>query len=185
MRITNLENRVTNIENQLPNFLRKVTPIPGYNPLYISGGVAANVRMYNITPIDDNNIRFYYIQFNDIWGSPGFQSDIAPLPRTLGHFNWVLPYPFAVSGLGNTYQLIIEVYAGFRLKLVSGSRPEGRDYIGFLLVGNASSAGPNEEDIESMPVEDLCKMVRKLQFEVNQLNNKQTTETEKECSDKK
>jgi hypothetical protein len=42
----------------------------------------------------------------------------------------------------------------------------------YIIIGNASSPGPlDEENIEKIPVEDLRKMVRKLQFQVNQLNN--------------
>jgi hypothetical protein len=170
--VNNLESRVTNIENDLPNFLRKVTPIPGYDPYYIGGGVAAYVWLYNITPIDDNNIRFYYVQFNDIYGSPGFESNVVPLPRTFGNFIWALPHePYAVSGKGNSFKLIIEGNTGIRLREVAGTVIQGGDYIGFLIIGNASSPGPlDEENIEKIPVEDLRKMVRKLQFQVNQLN---------------
>jgi hypothetical protein len=64
--ITNLINRVASIEDQLPSFLKKVTPMPGYSPYNLGGGITAQVWMYDITIIDDNNIRFYYVQFNNI-----------------------------------------------------------------------------------------------------------------------
>jgi uncharacterized protein YoxC len=171
-----LNQSVNDLWDQLANCLRKVTPIPGYNPYHVEGGVSADVWMYNITPMDDNNIRFYYVQFNNISGNLAKSTNWVPLPRTFGNFMYTLhpefyplppgpDIPFAVSGRGGTsYTLQVSSNEdSFRLWYKAGPANISGDYIGFLLIGNASSPGPlDEEDIEKIPVEDLHKMIRKL-----------------------
>jgi prefoldin subunit 5 len=179
-----LNQSVNDLWDELANYLRKATPIPGYNPYHVDGDVSADVWMYNITPIDDNNIRFYYVQFNYITGNLAKSTNWVPLPRTFGNFMYTLhpeffplppgpDIPFTVSGRGGTsYTLQISSNEdSFRLWYKAGPANISGDYIGFLLIGNASSPGPlDEENIEKIPVEDLRKMVRKLQLQVNQLN---------------
>jgi uncharacterized protein YoxC len=150
--IQSIDNTIGNIWDQLATCLRKANPINGYNPYNLTGTVTAKVWMYEITPINDNNIKFYYVQFNEISGPSGGVSDWIPLPGNVTFRNFIYTYhpeyhiggnftgaptiPAAYSADGISYRLIIsntEDY--FRLAINAGS-PGGNDYIGFLIIGN-------------------------------------------------
>jgi prefoldin subunit 5 len=165
-RIDNLETRVNglasaiqsidvtigNIWDQLATCLRKANPIEGYNPYNLTGTVTAKVWMYEITSINDNNIKFYYVQFNEISGPTGGISSWIPFPGNITfnnfvytlhpdfHLGGVVPgaptIPAAYSTKGNSYRLQIAIdEVAFRLIINAGS-PSGNDYIGFLIIGN-------------------------------------------------
>jgi hypothetical protein len=108
--------------------------------------------MYEITPINDNNIKFYYVQFNEISGPSGGISSWIPFPSNITFNNFVYTLhpdfhiggllvgaptiPAAYSGDGISYRLNISIdEVAFRLIINAGS-PDGRDYIGFLIIGN-------------------------------------------------
>jgi uncharacterized protein YoxC len=132
--------------------LKKADPIQGYNPYILSGTVNAKVWMYEVTPINDNNIKFYYVQFNEISGPSGGISDWVPLPGNVTFRNFLYTYhpefhigglisgaptiPAAYSADGISYRLIIaNTEDAFRLVINAGT-PGGDDYIGFLIIGN-------------------------------------------------
>jgi beta-glucanase (GH16 family) len=150
--IQSIDVNIGNIWDQLATCLRKVNPIPGYNPYNLTGTVTAKVWMYEITPINDNNIKFYYVQFNEISGPSGGISSWIPFPSniTFNHFVYTLHPDFHIGGLlvgaptipaaystkGISYRLNIAIdEVAFRLIINAGS-PEGNDYIGFLIIGN-------------------------------------------------
>jgi len=165
-RINNLETRVNglasaiqsidvtigNIWDQLATCLRKANPIEGYNPYNLTGTVNAKVWMYEITPINDNNIKFYYVQFNEISGPSGGISSWVPLPGNITFRNFIYglhpeyhiggliagapTIPAAYSARGISYRLLLSnTEDAFRLVINAGS-PGGDDYIGFLIIGN-------------------------------------------------
>jgi uncharacterized protein YoxC len=165
-RVNNLETRINALASAvqshdvsigqlwdaLASCLRKANPIQGYNPYVLTGTVSANVWMYEITPINDNNIKFYYVQFNNISGPSGGISDWVPLPGNITFNNFLYTYhpeyhigglvsgaptiPAAYSADGISYRLIIaNTEDAFRLVINAGT-PGGDDYIGFLIIGN-------------------------------------------------
>jgi uncharacterized protein YoxC len=150
--IQSIDNNIANIWDQLATCLRKANPIAGYNPYNLTGTVTAKVWMYEITPINDNNIKFYYVQFNEINGPSGGISNWIPLPDNVTFNNFIYTYhpeyhvgaiisgaptiPAAYSGDGVSYRLVISSNEdAFRLVINAGS-PSGNDYIGFLIIGN-------------------------------------------------
>jgi hypothetical protein len=185
----NIQGQINLINQELARTFKKATPMPGYNPYNVGGGISAQVWLYDITTIDDSNIRFYYVQFNNISGNPAQHTDWVPLPRTFGNFIYSLhpeyfplppgpDQPFAVSGRGGT-SYTLEMSTGeahFRLWYNAGPADLVGDYIGFLIVGNASSPGPTEEDIEKMSVEELRKLTKELQFKTRQIEDKKNTQ---------
>jgi signal recognition particle subunit SEC65 len=185
----NIQGQINLINQELARTVKKATPMPGYNPYNVGGGISAQVWLYDITTIDDSNIRFYYVQFNNISGNPAHHTDWVPLPRTFGNFIYSyhpeyfpLPpgpdQPFAVSGRGGT-SYTLEMSTGeahFRLWYNAGPTDLVGDYIGFILVGNASSPGPTEEDIEKMSVEELRKLTKELHFKAKQIEDKKNTQ---------
>jgi hypothetical protein len=184
--IVNINGRLINLENTA---FRKATPMSGYSPYNVGGDVSAQVWMYDITLINDSNIRFYYVQFNNISGNPARHSDWIPLPRTFGNFIYAYhpeyfpvpgfpDTPFAVSGRGGTsYRLQIDTGEGyFRLWYNAGPIDLVGDMIGFIIVGNASSPGPTEEDIEKMSVEELRKLTKELHLKTKQIEDKKNAQ---------
>jgi archaellum component FlaC len=149
--VNDLESRVTDIEDQLPSMLKKASPINGYNPYYLNGTVTAKVWMFEITPINDNSIKFYYVQFNEINGPSGGISDWVPLPGGV-HANYIYTYhpeyhlgglltgaptiPAAYSAKGISYRLIISNTEDYFRLVINAGTPGGDDYIGFLIIGN-------------------------------------------------
>jgi archaellum component FlaC len=150
--VQSIDSNIANIWDQLATCLRKANPINGYNPYNLTGTVTAKVWMYEITPINDNNIKFYYVQFNEISGPSGGISSWIPLPGNVTFNNFIYTYhpeyhiggnftgaptiPAAYSGDGISYRLIISnTEDAFRLVINAGT-PGGDDYIGFLIIGN-------------------------------------------------
>jgi hypothetical protein len=183
----NIQGQINLINQELARTVKKATPMPGYNPYNLGGGISAQVWMYDITTIDDSNIRFYYVQFNNISGNPGNDTDWMPLPRTFGHFLYTLhpeyfvasswptqALPTIYSGQGASYRLIVaNTEDHIRLHYNAGPVPVSNDYLGFLLIGNASSPGPTEQDIEKMKPEELIKLTKELAFKVKQIDKSQ------------
>jgi uncharacterized protein YoxC len=159
-RMNNAENAINalgagimSIENRLAHdYVRKAEAIPSYNPYNLTGAVTAKVWMYELGFIKDNNIRFYYVQFNEINGPSGGISDWIPFPEGTTfhnfiyclhpdfHLGGVFPgaptVPAAYSSDGNSYRLqIAHDEVAFRLIINAGS-PSGNDYIGFWIIGN-------------------------------------------------
>jgi regulator of replication initiation timing len=143
---------IMSIENRLANdYVRRVEPLPGYNPYNLTGTVTAKVWMYELPFIKDNNIKFYYVQFNEINGPSGGISNWIPLPHgTFNNFIYALhpeyhigglivgapTIPAAFSGDGISYRLLLSnTEDAFRLVINAGS-PNGQDYIGFWIIGN-------------------------------------------------
>jgi hypothetical protein len=180
------------LQGQIDQCMKKARPLQGWDPFNVGGFVSAQVWLYDITPIDDSNIRHYYIQFNNISGNPGFSSDWVPLPRTFGHFVYSLhpeyfnyspgfpDVPYAVSARGGTsYTLQMDATTEQHCRLWYNAGPLGitGDMIGFLIVGNAVNQA--EKSIDEMSVEELRKLTRELQMKTKQLEHKKDDNKEK------
>jgi hypothetical protein len=109
-----------------------------------------------------------------------------PLPRTFGHFLYTLhpeyfvvttpsqAFPTIYSGQGASYRLIVSnTEDHIRLYYNAGPAPISNDYLGFILIGNASTPGPTEQDIEKMKPEELIKLTKELAFKVKQIDKSQ------------
>jgi hypothetical protein len=186
LRVNDINVRLTNIENQVPSFLKKAKPMSGYNPYNLGGGITAQVWMYDFTPIDDNDARFYYVQFNNISGYPGNFTDWIPLPRTFSHFVYTLHPEYVVlntptqaiptiySATGASYRLIVADTEDYvRIHYNAGPVPISGDYLGFLLIANGPASSMNDMDIENMKPEELIKLTKELAFRVKQMDKSQ------------
>jgi hypothetical protein len=181
-----LQGQIDTINAELATRFKKATPMSGYNPYNLGGNISAQVWMYDITLIEDSNIRFYYVQFNNISGTPPNGTNWMPLPRTFGHFMYTYhpdyfaittpsqTIPAAYSGINASYTLTVSTNEdAIRLWCNAGPSLINNDYIGFILVGNASTPGPTEQDIENMKPEELVKLTKELAFKVKQLDTHQ------------
>jgi hypothetical protein len=179
-----LQDQINNINNQLPSFFKKPRALPGYNPYNLGGSVTAQVWLFDISLVDDSNLRFYYVQFNNIAGNPGNSTNWLPLPRQFAHFIYTLhpeyfgpiapsqALPTAYSSMGASYRLLISnTVDSIRLQYNAGPAPIAGDMLGFILIGN-SRTSESDKDIE-MSSEELIKYTKELSLKLRELDNSQ------------
>jgi hypothetical protein len=181
----NIQGQINIINQELARTLKKAQPLPGYNPYNLGGNVSAQVWLYDITPVDDGDIRMYYIQFNNISGPIGNTSNWMPLPRTFEKYiyavhsdffattDWQFTIPNLFGSL-NAFTYRIEFSGGHNslmLRLYAGPFPDvNGDFIGAIIIGNGSLPTVSDGDIEKLKHEDLIKLTKELSFKVKQLD---------------
>jgi hypothetical protein len=176
LRVNEINVRLTNLENEV---LRKAKPLDGYNPYRLGGSnLSANVWIYDITPIDDRDIRWYYAQFNNINGSATGTTDWMPLPRAFINYGYALhpdfhttfngfpTLPVVYSGAGRSYKVEIQdTEINVRLhNWASATSTISNDMVGVVLMGNAPVF--SEKSVEEMSTEELVKLAKELQVKV-------------------
>jgi hypothetical protein len=175
----NIQGQINLINQELARTVKKATPMPGYNPYNLGGpSLSAQVWMYDITPVDDSDIRWYYVQFNYINGNQGGTTDWMPLPKVFSRYVYALHPDFHVVSVGaptlpviysaasRSYKVEIQDtelnlrlfnYASFSPNIVN-------DIVGILIIGNAPSS--SEKKVEEMSTEELVKLAKELQVKV-------------------
>jgi archaellum component FlaC len=176
-----LRDRLQELSNQA---LKKAQPLPGYNPYNLGGDVTAQVWLYDITPVDDSDIRMYYIQFNNITGPVAHTTNWMPLPRAFQKYIYALHHEFySVGSFLFTVPNLIgsDGFTTFRiefsatrnellLRFYAGPIPNtSGNYVGAIIIGNGRPSN-TIDDIEKMKHEDLVKLTRELQLKVKELD---------------
>jgi hypothetical protein len=180
-----LQGQIDAINAELARTIKKAQPIPGYNPYNLGGNVTAQVWLYDITPVDDGDIRMYYIQFNNISGPIANTTNWMPLPRAFQKYvyalhsdffattDWQFTIPNLFGSTGaNTYRiefnsardsLLLRFYAGPIPNIVG-------DYVAAIIIANGIPSEMSDADIDKMKHEDLIKLTKELTFKVKQLD---------------
>jgi hypothetical protein len=191
-----LRDRLQELSNQA---LKKAQPLPGYNPYNLGGELSAQVWLYDITPVDDGDIRMYYIQFNNITGPVSKTTNWMPLPRafqkhiyalhpefyTTANFVFSIPNLFGSDGFTTFRIEFIATRNELLLRFYAGPIPNtSGNYVAAIIIGNGRPSEMTEMDINKMKHEDLVKLTRELQLKVKELDKpKENTDKNKAMKD--